>query len=54
MCPMFNNGICQIAGIEPRCAGVCIWESCYKDDYENCKLYVVGCLIDCERSLKAA
>lgn len=54
MCPKFNNGICDIAGIEPEYAGVCLWDFCYKDAYESCELYMVECLINCEGLLKAA
>jgi hypothetical protein len=54
MCPKFNNGICDIAGIEPAYVGVCIWDLCYKDACESCKLYIVECLINYEGLLKAA
>jgi hypothetical protein len=55
MCPRFNNGICDIAGIEPAYVGVCIWDFCYENAYESCKLYIVECLIiNCESLLKAA
>lgn len=54
MCPKFNNGICDIAGIEPEYAGICIWDLCYKNAYENCRIYMVKSLINCESLLKAA
>jgi hypothetical protein len=54
MCPKFNNGICDIAGIEPEYVGVCIWDFCYKNACESCKLYMVECLINYEGLLKAA
>ncbi len=53
MCPRFNNGMCDIAGIKPEYFGVCIWDSCYKNADESCKLYIVECLINCKSLLKA-
>ena len=47
MCPMFHEGICHIAGIEPgdvECADhrYC----CNENKYEACILYVIDILIE--------
>ncbi|GBE36018.1 hypothetical protein BMS3Bbin07_00155 [bacterium BMS3Bbin07] len=56
MCPKFNDGICDVAGIEPEhleCAdGSCCYKSSY--EYETCRLYMVDCIVNCKNTLDVA
>jgi hypothetical protein len=55
MCPMFNNGICQIPGIEPGYVECINKNCCYKNsEYEHCRLYIVEYLINHKSFLRAA
>ncbi len=45
MCPKFNDGICEIAGIEPEHVECADRNRCYNNEYEICSLYFVECLM---------
>ncbi len=46
MCPKFNDGICEVAGVEPEHVE-CVEESlCYSNEYELCRLYFVESEMD--------
>ncbi len=47
MCPKFNEGICEVAGIEPQhveCANrLCFY---LDSEYETCRLYIIENMLD--------
>ncbi|BCB95314.1 hypothetical protein JZK55_02360 [Dissulfurispira thermophila] len=55
MCPNFNNGICEVVGIEPEeigCIEIC---ACYRNNmWKNCKVYMLQFFIYGDKNLAAA
>ncbi len=48
MCPKFNKGICEVAGIEPEYIECVDLGFCYtsKYEYEICRLYMLQFMVD--------
>jgi len=55
VCPKFNNGICEIVGMEPDYVE-CADESCYKNsrEYEACRFYMLELVLCCDDLSNAA
>ncbi len=54
MCPRFNNGLCSVAGIEPKHVECVDRGVCYeKREYEICRLYMIDSLMACKMLLNS-